>query len=198
MNEHASGLNDTIIPKSDQLNAEQLMNGPMTVSIVGVKRGNSEQPVIVHYADQDGRPFKPCKSMRRVLVFAWGDDGAAWVGKQLTLYNDPEVKYGGVKVGGIRISHMSDIPKKIELALSVTRGKREIVTIQPMKSPKVHPRVTEARAIALKGTEALLTWRKALPQEDQRELIKFADELKATAALADAPAPEDQPEEPQP
>lgn len=117
-----TNLRDTIVPKSDQLNADDLIAGPMTVKITGVKRGDSEQPVIVALDGQ--RPYKPCKSMRRVLISAWGDDGSKWVGRSLTLYNDPDVKFGGVKVGGIRISHMSDIPSDLVMSLTATRGKR--------------------------------------------------------------------------
>lgn len=117
-----TNLRDTIVPKSDQLNADDLIAGSMTVKIAGVKRGDAEQPVIVALEGQ--RPYKPCKSMRRVLIAAWGDDGSKWVGRSLTLYNDPDVKFGGVKVGGIRISHMSDIPNDLTMSLTATRGKR--------------------------------------------------------------------------
>lgn len=117
-----TNLRDTIVPKSDQLNADDLIAGAITVKIAGVKRGDAEQPVIVALEGQ--RPYKPCKSMRRVLISAWGDDGSKWVGRSLTMYNDPEVKFGGVKVGGIRISHMSDIPSDLVMSLTATRGKR--------------------------------------------------------------------------
>lgn len=47
-------LRATIVPKSDQLNAEQLLAGPMTVTITEVRVSESaEQPVIVHY-ENDG------------------------------------------------------------------------------------------------------------------------------------------------
>ena len=111
---NVASLKDTIVPKSDQLNAEQLLSGSMTITVTEVKRGSSdEQPVILHYQGDNGRPYKPCKTMRKVLIFAWGDDGREWVGKTMTLYCDPEVKFGGVKVGGIRISHLSSFPPLI-------------------------------------------------------------------------------------
>ena len=50
---------DTIKPKSDQLNSDDLIAGPMTVTILGVRRGSTrEQPVII---DIDGghMPYKP-------------------------------------------------------------------------------------------------------------------------------------------
>lgn len=121
-----TNLRATIIPKSDQLNADQLLGGSMTVKVTEVSVSESpDQPVIVHYEGENGRPFKPCKSMRKVLIFAWGDDGTKWVGRSMTLFNDPEVKWAGVKFGGIRISHMSDIEADLQLQLTATRGKKE-------------------------------------------------------------------------
>lgn len=137
----------TIAPKSDQLNADDLIAGPITVRIVSVTHGNAESPIRVNI---EGRlPYYPCKSMRRVLVAAWGEDGAPYAGRYMTLYRDPEVKYGGIKVGGIRISHLSDIAADMYMALTVTRGKRAEYTVQrlnvaPAKAPKPKPAPAEA------------------------------------------------------
>ena len=124
----AVNVGATIAPKSDQLNADDLIAGPITVRIVSVTHGNAESPIRVNI---EGRlPYYPCKSMRRVLVAAWGEDGAPYAGRYMTLYRDPEVKYGGIKVGGIRISHLSDIGADMYMALTVTRGKRAEYTVQ--------------------------------------------------------------------
>lgn len=131
MSNSVSDLRDTIVPKSDQLNAEQLLGGPITITVTDVRRGGGEeQPVVIHYAGEGGRPYKPCKSMRKILVFAWGSDGAAWVGRSMTLYNRPDVKFGGEEVGGIRISHLSHIDRDIAVALTATRGRKEQTRIK--------------------------------------------------------------------
>jgi hypothetical protein len=136
MNATVEDLRPTIIPKSDQLNAEQLLGGPMTVTVTDVRIGNSEeQPVIVHYANESGRPFKPCKTMRKVLIHAWGADGRQWIGRAMTLYNDPAVKFGGEDVGGIRISHMTDIERDVKVSLTSTRGKKAKYEIRRLSSP---------------------------------------------------------------
>jgi hypothetical protein len=70
-------LNATIIPKSDQLNADDLISGPRTIKITAVESGSAEQPVSIQYHGGTGRPYKPSKSMRRVLVAMWGTDGNA-------------------------------------------------------------------------------------------------------------------------
>lgn len=158
-----SNLRDTIAPKSDQLNAEQLLGGPMTITITDVRRGmTEEQPIILSYAGDNGRPYKPCKSMRKVLVFAWGEDGRQWIGRSLTLFNNPEVMFGGVKVGGIRISHMTDIDRDISLSLTKTRGKKEQFVIQRMAhDPKVEKYRQRLTAVASESPEKLSeAWKK--------------------------------------
>jgi hypothetical protein len=118
-------LSDTIIPKSDQLNADDLHAGPITITVLKVSRGESaDQPVSIHYEGGEGRPYKPCKTMRKVLIHAWGNDGHQWAGKSMTLFCDPDVQFGGVKIGGIRISHLSDIDGDFSLPVNTTRGKK--------------------------------------------------------------------------
>lgn len=131
----ARDLRPTIIPKSDQLNSEQLLTGTMTIRVTGVTVTTSaEQPVTIHYEGDDGRPYKPCKTMRKVLILAWGHDGSAWAGKSMTLFNDPAVKFGGQSVGGIRISHVSHIDRDIAVSLTATKGKKTLHTIKAMKA----------------------------------------------------------------
>lgn len=125
-------LSDTIQPKSDQLNADDLLDRLITIKVTKVSRGDTDQPVTVNFEGDGGRPYKPCKSMRRVLIHAWGDDGSKWAGGRMTLYCDPEVKFGGVKVGGIRISHLSGIDKDLVIPLTVTRAKRQPYTVKPL------------------------------------------------------------------
>ena len=126
-------LTDPIIAKSDQLNADDLIGADKVITISGVKRGGSEDPVIINYEGDDGRPFKPCKTMRRVLVHAWGKDGNKWIGRAMKLYRDETVTWAGVEVGGVRISHMSDIDKDISVRLAKSRGKKVLYEISPLK-----------------------------------------------------------------
>ncbi|MGE0853321.1 MAG: hypothetical protein AB7O44_27540 [Hyphomicrobiaceae bacterium] len=112
-----------IVPKSDQLNADDLISGPRTVTITAVSiRDAAEQPVSISYEGDGGKPYKPCKSMCRVMVYAWGKDAKTYVGRSMTLYRDPKVKWGGLEVGGIRISHMSHIEQDRRMTLTETRG----------------------------------------------------------------------------
>lgn len=130
-------MSKTIAPKSDQLNYDDFIGTrtkDITVTKVKVNENDKEQPAIINFEGDNGKPYKPCKSMRRVLVEVWGGDGNKYVGKSMTLYGDPTVQWGGQPVGGIRISHMSHIDKPKPLSLTVTRGRRSTYVIKPLKA----------------------------------------------------------------
>lgn len=128
-----SDMSAVIIPKSDQLNADDLIVGPRTITITGVSiRGGQEQPISIHFEGDEGKPYKACKSMCRVMVTAWGPDSKQYTGRSMTLYRDPTVKWAGMEVGGIRISHMSDIESKITMALTMTKSNRKPYTVLPL------------------------------------------------------------------
>lgn len=126
-----------IQPKSDQLNSDSLQTGPITIKVSAVKITPGEQPVTVAYEGDDGKPWRPCKSMARVLVAGWGPDASKYVGKSLTLFRDPAVTWGGLAVGGIRISHMSDLDGALTLALTATRGNKKAFKVLPLKPAPV-------------------------------------------------------------
>jgi hypothetical protein len=177
-----SNLSDTIVPKSDQLNAEQLLGKPLTITITEVKRGSDDQPIMIHYTGDNGRPYKPCKSMRKVLIFAWGDDGREWVGKSATLFNDPEVKWGGVKVGGIRISHLSHIERDISIALTATKGKKEPVLIRKLAEIDVAAIKNRLEESSMKGQATLKATWTALSTEERKAVgAAFLDTCKKIA-----------------
>lgn len=138
-----SDLRNTIVPKSDQLNADDLLVSAKTIKVTKVTVTNGEQPVTINYEGDNGKPYKPGKSMRRVLVHLWGPDGNAYVGRSMTLYCDDKVVFGGLAVGGIRISHMSHISKDVTMALTATRAKRTPFTVRPLviKEPPSGPAV---------------------------------------------------------
>lgn len=125
-------MTPVIIPKSDQMSADDFLAGPKTYSIEGVEiRAGTEQPVSIHLAGEP-RAWKPCKSMSRVLVAAWGPDANVYKGRSVTLYRDPTVKWGGMEIGGIRISHMSHIERDMLLQLTATKGKRAPHIVKPI------------------------------------------------------------------
>lgn len=129
-------LTQAAAPKSDQTNADDLIGGPMTVQVerVTVNVGG-EQPVSIHLVGRPGKPLKPCKTTIRVLMTAWGSDGAKYAGRWMRIYRDPTVKFGGEVVGGIRIEALSDIPRPLNLSLTYTRGKKAAHRIEVLSVP---------------------------------------------------------------
>ena len=163
-------MTSTIEPRSDQLNADDLMTGPRTFTIADVTAGNPEQPVNVHLAEYPERPWKPSKSMRRVLVKAWGKDSDAYVGRRVRLVGNPDVKYAGKAVGGIQIEAVSHIEAPIKMALTVSRGKREQFTIQPLADAPAAPQgLTDAQIAACESIDELRAmWRTASSVQQQQ------------------------------
>jgi hypothetical protein len=129
-------MTETIAPKSDQLNADDLMAGPVTVTISEVTKGSPEQPVDVHLVEFPGRAYRPSKSMRRIMVSGWGVEAAAYAGRRLTLVRNPDITFGKDRVGGIEIAAMSDIDKPLTVALTATRGRRKNFTVTPLAAPR--------------------------------------------------------------
>lgn len=153
-------LSKSIEPKSDQLNADDLMAGPVTVTIAGVSAGTAEQPVNVELVEYPGRAYRPSKSMRRVMVAAWGKDASVYAGRRLTLYRNPDIKFGREVVGGIEISHVSHIDKPLQVSLTATRGKRRPFKVEPLTVEHVQP-AYDLDALDLDSLRALYMDRKA-------------------------------------
>ncbi len=120
--------------KSDQLNADDLLQGPRTITVTSVSANpdSAEQPVSIHFEGDNRKPFKPCKTMRRLLVAVWGADASKYVGRSMTLYRDASVQFGGMQVGGIRVSHVSNIDGKQTVPLLVTRGRKKPFVVEPL------------------------------------------------------------------
>lgn len=143
-------LRKTIVPKSDQLNFDDLIGGrTLTIKVTKVTGTDGDQPISIHFEGDNGKPYKPCKSMRRVLIQVWGDKAEAFVGRSMTLYGDPTVKFGGAEVGGIRISHVSGIDKDMTMALTATRASRKPYTVKPLKDATAPPAAPQPASTAI-------------------------------------------------
>ena len=126
----------TTTVKSDQINAADLLGGPVTVTIERVNIDlNNDQPVSMRIVGME-KVYRPCKIMRRVMVENWGGDANQYVGRSLTLYCDPNVRFGKDQPGGTRISHMSHIDGEKIATLMVSRGKFAPHRIRPLVKPE--------------------------------------------------------------
>jgi hypothetical protein len=91
-------LTQSIEPRSDQVNADDLIGGPITYTVREVIQGKAEQPFDFLLVETD-RAYRPSKTMRRVIVNAWGAEASNYAGRRLTLYREPTIKFGGQTVG---------------------------------------------------------------------------------------------------
>lgn len=160
-------ISDTLAPNGEQLDAIELAGGPRIFTIASVSKGSAEQPVNVHLVDFP-RPWRPGKSMRRVLASCWGTDASVWVGRRVELFLDPEVTFGKDKPGGTRISRLSHIDGPKKTPLLVTRGKTAIFTVDPLAEDP-----NAARLAALRAEHATAT------PERQAEILAERDALLA-------------------
>lgn len=147
-----------------------------------IRGERKEQPVSVAFEGDDRRPYKPSKSMRRVLVSMWGMNAAVFIGRRLTLYRDPTVKFAGEAVGGIKISHASDITEPMEIALTVTRGSRKPHRVLPLLAEPEFDATgfpaawtdwsSEERGdfMATQGSDKLKAWWGTLSKQDRKTL----------------------------
>jgi hypothetical protein len=164
-------ISTTCAPRSDRLNADDLVGGPKTIKVTGVRlTGDDAQPVAVDFEGDGGRPFTPGKSMRRVLVSLWGANAEAYVGRSIVLYCDPSIAYAGSAVGGVRIAAMSDIPKDSSVILTVKRAVRKPFQVKKLVVQEVTSFESVLKLVAEARTE---------------------EELKAAAGLAAGLSPAD-------
>lgn len=126
-------ISNTIQPDSTQLNADDMIGQDIVITIREVSQGTSEQPVNIHSHEYPDRAYRPSKSMRRVIVNAWGPDASQYAGRQLRLFRNPDIRFGREVVGGIEIAAMSHLDKPLEVPLTVSRGKRRKFVVQPLQ-----------------------------------------------------------------
>jgi hypothetical protein len=124
-------ISDTLAPDSAQLDAVDLLGGPRVFTIESVSAGPADQPVQVHLAEFD-RPWRPGKSMRRVLAACWGTQSSAWIGRRVKLYCDASVTFGNAAVGGTRIAALSHIDGTKKIPLLVSQGRSAVYTVEPL------------------------------------------------------------------
>lgn len=186
--------------KSDQLNSDDLIGTDRTIKITKVTGSDGDQPVSIHYEGDQGKPFKPCKTIRRVLVGIWGKYAQEYVGRSLTLYRDDRVTFGGLEVGGIRISHASHLDKDTVVVVMKSKGKKVGIKVLPLVATATKPDKAAAGVAALiadlqaagagKKAEVILTSAEVVKQREwlaakRPELAAQVDACVAALQAAD-------------
>ena len=183
----------TLEAKSDQVNNTDLVGSPLTIKITGVKVNTKEdQPVSISFEGSQ-KVYRPCKGMRRLITAMWNDDPKTWIGRSMTLYRDPDVRFGSDVMGGIRISHMSHIDREKKMVIPVSRGKVKEYTVKPLTTaaPPAEPdnALDLAETAARNGTDAFRAWWSSDEGKSCRVTAQAnIDRLKQLAAEADGPS----------
>ena len=127
-------MSGTIRANSDQLNAVDLMGGGVVVTVKSSVVKNGDKQSLWMELEEDFNTFKPCLSMRRVIMDLWGSETDDHIGKKLVLYCEPSVKWSGKEEGGVRISHASNIDSVRKITLRESKYKTVVWEVQPLKS----------------------------------------------------------------
>lgn len=159
-------ISQIIKAKSDQLNAGDLIGGPVIVKVLGATSRSGDQPLSIKI-DGGFQPFKPCLSMRRVLAKLWGVETDAWIGKSMVLFNDPTVIWAGKPEGGIRISHLEGIAEAEEVPVRASKRAVTRYLVEPLILEQAQPE------------------QKAPSFETIRELMDKCDDANGMAAYGD-------------
>jgi len=145
-------ITDALAPNSDQLDAIELVT-PRTFTIAAGGRLALRDGKTVAEIALEGFPrvWRPSKGMLDVLARCWGADAKQWVGRKVTLYNDPDVMFGKDRVGGVRVSHLSNIDGEQSVPIRASgRGRAP-------KPWKVLPLTVDAPAVDPAKITAALT-----------------------------------------
>lgn len=174
---------NSLAPRSDQINADDLVHSPMDVTIREVVNGKGDQPYDFLLMETD-RAYRPNVTMRRLISAAWGTtDGDSFVGRRLRLYCAKVPDPGGKGMtNGIRVSHLSHIDQRFETKLQVSRGRRETFTVDPL--PDAPPALTDAMIACCTDVQQLGDWWREHPGqraaiEARVAEIKAADDIAA-------------------
>lgn len=92
---------------SNYLGQDDVMS-PFVTTIIKITRdelkndNGNEVKTVLHFANIE-KAFICNKTNAFTLVDAYGDDSDHWIGKAVEVYVDPNVTYGGKRVGGVRL-----------------------------------------------------------------------------------------------
>ena len=177
-----ANIGSVIEPKSDQLNSDDLAIGPRTIKITGtsIYQEAGKNKISISFEGDNGKPWKPCTTTARLMAILWkipgDDDGSGLVGHSLTIYRDPSVKWSGMAVGGIRISHMDTIDKDRVEMVTIARGKKEAMIIKPLKLAATVTPITPKADKAKEGSDALIAMiENCMTGDELADLLADAD-----------------------
>jgi len=125
-------MSQTIVAKSDQINAADLIGVTRTITIKEVRiKAGEDQPVTI-MIEGDRKAYRPCKGVRRLMVRVWGADASKYIGESMTLFCDPKVTWAGKEEGGIRVLSMTGLDEEIIEYMRISRAATKPYKIEPL------------------------------------------------------------------
>lgn len=167
-------ISDSLLAKSEQLNAVDIV-APRTFTIEKVTKGSADQPYDFHLIESPGHPYRPSKGMRRIIARGWGVKAEVYAGRRFTLFCNPDVLWAGAAVGGIQISHMSDIKEAFTVPLALSKTKRVMFRVEPLTDAPPEP--TAEQVAASTDLEQLRGWHAISGPERRKQILTRRDEL---------------------
>ena len=165
----------TAEPRSDQLNADDLVGSSRIVTIAGVRTGTAEQKYDILLEGEE-RVWRPPLTVLRILLAAWGDESSVWVGRRAELYRDPEVRFGSEQTGGIRVRALSHIGKRMAVAVTEKRGKRKLHIVDALPDLPTPDPLTDSEIDAATTTDELRgMWSRATAEQQTRIRARVAE-----------------------
>lgn len=165
----------TAEPRSDQLNADDLIGSSRVVTIAGVRAGTAEQKYDILLEGEE-RVWRPPLTVLRILLAAWGDESSVWVGRRAELYRDPDVRFGPEQTGGIRVRALSHISKRMAVAVTEKRGKRKMHAVDVLPDlPTPEPLMGSEIDAATTTDELRAMWPSATPEQQTRIRARVAE-----------------------
>jgi len=183
-------------PKSDQLNADDLIlaNKIIRINKVLVNLQLESHKIWIHFDGDQGKPWKPSKSMARVLGEILGGDFDAWIGQHIELFRNKEITFGKEKCGGIQIAAMSALNNPVTVMVTTKRSVKSKITIQPLRINNEAPKkqsnpilkkiASDLQSASNNGENALLAI--TIPEEHVKAMADWYKKCLAHARQVDA------------
>ena len=99
-------MDSRLYTASDKFLGAAHLTGDKTLKIEQVTiepMRDGKDKMCLHWLGGEPLPFLLNKTNIKRIAKLFGDDTDEWMGKEVTLYNDPDVEYMGEVVGGLRV-----------------------------------------------------------------------------------------------
>jgi hypothetical protein len=99
-------MDSRLYTASDKFLGSAHLSGDVTLTVADVTledMRDGKSKMCLHWVNPDRLPFLLNKTNIKRLQKLFGDDTDTWLGKDVTLYNDPDVEFMGEVVGGLRV-----------------------------------------------------------------------------------------------